>query len=301
MLLQALLGADPSARSQLERAALAAHATMLEHGFVCVGSAEPPAEEAVRPTTTTSADGEVSLCILPKGWNAAPDNFAFCYMHPLRGASETFSLKALSIAGTLAVHAASSLTTAELLTVTLKVDGAASADAEVQEKIAAGIAVKLLARHDSTARLGKALDASQAASTTPSERTGASKRPAPENEQPTRPGFPLHGDRPGPGLPTFPGVGGIDDARPPLLWTPDGGLLGPRHPAWGQVIPGRGGRVGGGGHGGFLPRFDPIGPGSGEPDPDHLRVPGMFPDNFPTFQGGASGRRGMDPDGMFIM
>eukprot|EP00913_Durusdinium_trenchii_P010684 g10024.t1 len=53
-----------------------------------------------------------------------------------------------------------------------------------------------------------------------------------------------------------------DDRR--MWWLPDGGLLGPRHPAWGQVMPGR--------SGGMMPRFDPIGPG--EPDPDHLPLPG---------------------------
>ncbi|CAE7648682.1 unnamed protein product, partial [Symbiodinium necroappetens] len=46
----------------------------------------------------------------------------------------------------------------------------------------------------------------------------------------------------------------------PIWWMPEGGLLGPRHPAWGQVAPGR--------SGGMMPRFDVIGPG--EPDPDHF-------------------------------
>jgi len=175
--------------------------------------------------------------------------------------------------------------------------------------------VRLLATHNSTARLGKALDADAAVgdASDRSAPAGGTKRPVPPGgvggDGPAigRPTPQRGGDmgRTPPGNPDLLPGGGFpglfqDDRDRPLLWTPDGGLLGPRHPAWGQGIPG-GPRFGGGGAG-FLPRFDPIGPGSGEPEPDHLRVPGIHPD-FPgfAFQGGATGGRNMDPDGMFIM
>mmetsp|Transcript_58134 Transcript_58134/g.156249 ORF Transcript_58134/g.156249 Transcript_58134/m.156249 type:complete len:342 (+) Transcript_58134:10-1035(+) len=323
MALQALLGAVPS-RGPLDRAALAAHATMLAHGFVCIGTERPQGSEAPSPGVVVGEDGSVSLCIVPAGWNAQPDSYSFCYVHPLRGPEETFELKALGMAGSLAVHAASSLPSGDLLQVTLQVDASSSADqtTEWQAKVAASIAVRMLRRHPSMDALGKAFDASEAAAAA-ADRSGAAgtKRPAPaEDDRHWRPGsIPAGGDRPMPGF--FPGRGdpfffpvGIgDDYRPPpLIWTPDGGLVGPRHPAWGQVVPGRiAGPRGGGG--GLLPRFDPILPGTGEPDHDHLRVPGLpghlgggrglHPD-FPShiFQGGASGRGGrMDPDGMFMM
>jgi len=296
MLLKALLGAAP-VRGECDRAALCVHGTMLEHGFVC-GS----------PAVTASADGAATLQILPSGWNAAPDSYAFSYVHPLRGASETFTVKALSMgeSGSFVVHAASSVPGAELLTVTLSLPQGAADEAQLmswQEKIATTIALRLLARHNSTARFGKVLEAAEPAA---AEKAGGTKRPAPEEERPRPPQFPeddpryLPGGAPVPGFrdPFSPGF--LDpERRPPLLWTPDGGLLGPRHPAWGQVVP-----VGGrGGGGGMLPRFDPIGPGTGEPDFDHLRMPGFEPGHFPGFQGGATGRgRGrLDPDGMFII
>lgn len=313
MLLQALLRAVP-VRGELDRAALAAHAAMLGHGFVCVGSTEPAGEEAAIPDVFAAEDGSVSLRVVPPGWNAALDSFSFCYVHPLRGPAETFTMKALGVGDSLAVHAASSLPGADLLTVALKVDqGAAEGDQAAvaaraqdwEEKTTVGIAVRLLARHNSTSRLAKALDASEPAVAN-NDRTaaGGMKRPAPEDERPRpdrqmlpvpdRPAFPPFS---GPDPFSFP-HGGFDDSRP-LLWTPDGNLLGPRHPAWGQGVP-VGPRGGFGGNGGWLPRFDPILPGTGEPDPDHLRVPGMHRD-FPGFQGGATGGRRMDPDGMFIM
>eukprot|EP00428_Durinskia_dybowskii_P017635 CAMPEP_0170207766 /NCGR_PEP_ID=MMETSP0116_2-20130129/3462_1 /TAXON_ID=400756 /ORGANISM="Durinskia baltica, Strain CSIRO CS-38" /LENGTH=325 /DNA_ID=CAMNT_0010458227 /DNA_START=44 /DNA_END=1021 /DNA_ORIENTATION=+ len=309
------LGCD--GRLALDRAALAAHATMLEHGFMLVAA---EGQGAPSPFVAPAADGSITLRLLPAGWNSGSDSYSFNYVHPLRGAEETFALKALAISGNLVLHASSSLPAAELLTVHLKVgaasvpeaDAAAAAPAKGwQEKTAAGIAIRLLGRHGSTARLGKALDTADEAGAAAADGASASggiKRPHPTPERQDPGGF-----RPTPPLPPssfnpdlhpggilfprfFPERGG-----PPLLWTPDGGLLGPRHPAWGQGP--RLGGGGGGGDGGFglLPRFDPIGPGSGEPDPDHLRVPGLpdFPGHI--FQGGAGGRRGMDPDGMFMM
>uniref|UniRef100_A0A7R9ZZS8 PI31 proteasome regulator N-terminal domain-containing protein n=1 Tax=Pyrodinium bahamense TaxID=73915 RepID=A0A7R9ZZS8_9DINO len=309
MFLNALVAAVP-VRSELDRAALSVHSTMLEHGFVCVAAGEPPAGAA--PAVATGTDGSTSLQILPPGWNAAADSYAFGYVHPLRGATETFTVKALSMGESLVVHAASSAPGAELLTVTLSVNRSATADeAQLktwQEKTAASIAVRLLGLHNSTVRLGKALEGGAPAA----ERAAAgTKRPAPEEERGSR--LPPRGDpepekdpryQPG-GLPVPGGPrrdpfspGFLDpERRPPLFWTPDGGLLGPRHPAWGHFVPGRGG--------GMMPRFDPIGPGAGEPDPDHLRVPGLLPGGgeFPGFHGGAAGRgRGrLDPDGMFIL
>ncbi|CAE8720269.1 unnamed protein product, partial [Polarella glacialis] len=170
----------------------------------------------------------------------------FGYLHPLRGTSDTFTVKALAIGGSLAIHAASSAPGADLLSLTLNVDKAASDNDPVsvaarakewQEKVAVGVAQRLLSRQNSTARLGKALEAS----------SSGIKRPAPEArqdfmgpdfiDQPDRfrPGYP--GDLPpNRGDPFTPGFLGRDR---PVLWTPDGGLLGPRHPAWGQVVPGR--------------------------------------------------------------
>mmetsp|Transcript_70537 Transcript_70537/g.218104 ORF Transcript_70537/g.218104 Transcript_70537/m.218104 type:complete len:304 (-) Transcript_70537:20-931(-) len=303
MFLNALLAAAP-VRGELDRAALCVHSTLLEHGFVCVAAGEPPA--GAEPAVSASADGSVALRILPVGWNATADSYAFGYVHPLRGAAETFTVKALAMGESLVVHAASSLSGAELLTVTLAVNKATTADEALlktwQEKVAASIALRLLNRDSSTARLGCALDGGTAASApAASARGGGTKRPAPEDERPRPPnpdddpsyepttGVPRR-DPFSPGF--FP-----PEHRPPLFWTPDGGLLGPRHPAWGHFVPGRGG-------GGLLPRFDPIGPGLGEPDPDHLRVPGLEPGHMPFFQGGATGRgRGgrLDPDGMFIL
>mmetsp|Transcript_84902 Transcript_84902/g.245477 ORF Transcript_84902/g.245477 Transcript_84902/m.245477 type:complete len:318 (+) Transcript_84902:88-1041(+) len=317
-MLQALLLAAPAAaKSEFDRAALAAHASLLEHGFVPVAAGQ----DVITPTLSVGSDGAVSMRLLHSDWNATPESYSFSYMHPLRGPSETFSLKAVAVGGSLAVHAASSLPGAELLTVALKIDASAAdvGDAAVvamrarewQEKVAAGVAIRLLARHNSTTRLGKALDA-EAADAGPERlaAAGGTKRPAPVGDaggssddaamgRPT----PLRGgdigvERPTPGNPDLL-PGGVPGFRP-LLWTPDGGLLGPRHPAWGQGVP-AGPRFGSSGGLGFLPRFDPIGPGTGEPEPDHLRVPGIHPD-FPGFgfQGGATGGR-MDPDGMFMM
>jgi len=155
--------------------------------------------------------------------------------------------------------------------------------------VASSIVLRLLARQHSTTRLVKVLDPNDSNPNT-SDKSGT-KRPPPQEERP-RPGMPDDPDRPffpmrdpfNPGF--FPSS--------PVNWTPYGGLLGPRHPAWGQGVP-----FGGG----MMPRFSPIGPGTGEPDNDHLRIPGTgnFPGNFPAFQGGATGGGRMDPDGMFMM
>lgn len=281
---------------------------MLEHGFVCTGIAEPG--PAAGPALGPCTGGSVTLQLLPAGWNANADTFTFGYVHPLRLESERFTLKVLALGGALVVHAASCNASGELLTTNLTVDATVedSDPASVskrakdwQEKTAQQIAQKLLSRENSTARLGKALEAQEAP-----EKVSGTKRPAPEDERGgerrrderedprRRPDYETERDRP-----FFPMRPYGDDR--PVIWTPHGGLLGPRHPAWGQVVPpGRGGRLGG--DGGMLPRFDPIGPHGGEPDPDHLRVPG-FPDgiDFPAFQGGASGRGRLDPDGRFIM
>eukprot|EP00441_Pelagodinium_beii_P032919 CAMPEP_0197633840 /NCGR_PEP_ID=MMETSP1338-20131121/10107_1 /TAXON_ID=43686 ORGANISM="Pelagodinium beii, Strain RCC1491" /NCGR_SAMPLE_ID=MMETSP1338 /ASSEMBLY_ACC=CAM_ASM_000754 /LENGTH=281 /DNA_ID=CAMNT_0043205597 /DNA_START=42 /DNA_END=887 /DNA_ORIENTATION=+ len=281
---------------------------MLEHGFVCVGTSEPSA--STLPVLAAGADGAVAMQIIPPGWNAVPDSYSFGYVHPLRGSSDTFTVKALAIGSSLAVHAASSSSGADLLTITLGINKDESDNdpasvvtraKEWQERTAAGVALRLLGRQNSTARLGKSLEAQNEA-----EKVGT-KRPAPEDPKSARPDFSDERDR-RPGFPTFPDVPGFPQRDPfvpgflgddrPIFWTPDGGLLGPRHPAWGQVVPGRLG--GAGGSGGMLPRFDPIGPGNGEPNPD-LHVPGIGdvggPRGVPGF-----GRRGrMDPDGMFMM
>eukprot|EP00440_Ansanella_granifera_P069161 gb/GFBE01075027.1/.p1 GENE.gb/GFBE01075027.1/~~gb/GFBE01075027.1/.p1 ORF type:complete len:302 (+),score=50.52 gb/GFBE01075027.1/:1-906(+) len=301
-MLRALLGVAP-VRGELDRAALAVHSTMLEHGFVCVAAAEPAA--AAQPVLAASPDGAVSMQLLPPGWNAVADSYTFGYVHPLRESTDTFTVKALAIAGNLAVHASSSSAGSDLLNVTLSVDqnsadndpaSVAARAKDWQEKTAAGISQRLLGRQNSTARLGKALEAQP-------EVSSGTKRPAPEDTRPRRPDFDedMERDRrPFPGMlpsrdPFSPGFLGGDR---PVFWTPDGGLLGPRHPAWGQVVPGRMG-------GGMMPRFDPIGPGM-DPNPDHAPVPGIpgsgFPGGLPTFHEGPRGRGGrMDPDGMFIM
>ncbi|CAE7021828.1 unnamed protein product [Symbiodinium natans] len=208
------------------------------------------------------------------------------------------TVKAVGIGSSLAVHAASSAPSSDLLEAKLSVsqDVIDNDPASVavrakawQEKVAVGVAQRLLSRHNSTARLGAALEAS-------SDKVGGTKRPAPEEPRSTTP---EHQDRrPSQGNPHPPLL--QDPFRPgflgdrPIWWMPEGGLLGPRHPAWGQVAPGR--------SGGMMPRFDPIGPG--DPDPDHF-VPGGLPGNpggLPTFHGGRPGRgSGMDPDGIFFM
>jgi len=292
MLYDAILRAVPILHGDLDRAALAAHAAMLEHGFICVGATEPGAD--TRAEVMAAEGGSATIQILPPGWNASPDSYSFGYVHPLRGPAENFTLKALSIGGNLAVHAASSLPASELLSVTLVMGEDRSM--EWREKTAASIAMRLLGRHDSTACLGKALAGPKAEA--PGSTGGGTKRSAPPEGEHPRPN-PLGGvgpDQPFVIDPTRPEGPGF--RQPPLFWTPDSGmLLGPRHPAWsGPSMPSRGG-------GGMMPRFDPIGPGMGEPDPDHLRVPGMpgFPGGFPGFQGGATGGGRLDPDGMFIL
>jgi len=299
MFLNTLLAAVP-VRGEADRAVLCVHSTMLEHGFQCIASAGETNQNAV-PCVTAGAEGSASVEILPRGWNSSADNFSLNYVHPLRGTEETFTIKALSMGQNFVVHAASSLSTAELLTVTLTQPTGTTVDPATlktwQEKIAATICMRLLSRHNSTARLEKALAGGEATT----EASGGTKRPAPEEERPGPGGGERAPERSPHRDPFTPGF--LDPrGRPPLLWTPDGGLLGPRHPAWGQVMPGRGGS-------GMMPRFDPIGPGGGEPDPDHMHVPGMFPDGdapfFPPGPGqgffpdrGRGGR--FDPDGMFF-
>lgn len=306
MFLQAILSVA-RVRGELDRAALAMHSTMLEHGFASVSA---PASSG--PVMSGGDGGVISLQVLPPDWNATPDCYTFHYVHPLRESAESFTLKALSIGGSLVVHAASSVQGAELLTVSLAVEEAAG-DADVaarmkewQEKMAASVVLKLLGRQNSTARFAKGLGQVEQ----------GTKRPAPSAEDPRAADRRMDEERrrldeerrragdldPRPGMidpftPSLPWHGDGPPTNPFPHWTPVGGLLGPRHPAWGQFIPGRGG-----GSGSIMPRFDPVGPGGGDPDPDHLRVPGMTPGNFPAFQGGASGRGGrMDPDGMFIL
>lgn len=306
-MLRVLLGTAP-VRGETDRAALAVHSTMLEHGFVCVGVSEPNA--SAEPVLALSQDGDVTMQVLPAGWNASADSYTFGYIHPCRQSTDTFTVKALSIGSTLAVHAASSSAGSDLLNVTLNVDqnstdnDPASVVARAndwQDKIAAGVALRLLGRQNSTALIGKSLQAEPEAR----DVAGGMKRSAPGDPRPVRPDFeddfdrerrPVPGISPIRGDPFSPGFLGGDR---PLLWTPDGGLLGPRHPAWGQVVPGRMG-------GGMMPRFDPIGPGMGDPNPDHAPVPGIpgmpgggFPGGLPTFHG--SGRGRMDPDGVFFM
>jgi len=299
MLRNTLLAAVPI-RGEADRAILCVHSTMLEHGFQCVACGGEMSDSLV-PCVTAAADGSASLEILPRGWNSSADSFSFTYVHPLRGSEETFTIKALSMGQNFVVHAASSLSNAELLTVTLtQPTGATVCLATMktwQEKIAATICMRLLSRHNSTARFEKALAGGEVTT----EASGGTKRPAPEEEQPGPGGGERAPERTPHRDPFTPGF--LDPrGRPLLFWTPDGGLLGPRHPAWGQVVPGRGGS-------GMMPRFDPIGPGGGEPDHDHMPVPGMLPDGdapfFPPgpgqgfFPGGGRGGR-FDPDGMFF-
>jgi len=310
MLFQALVR-SASAQSELDLAALAAHAAMLEHGFLCTGATERGAPQyssessptnasavPLLPPLVVGADGAVSLQILPAGWKSATgERYSFAYNHPLKGPAEDFSMKCIAIGSSLAVHAASSVPGTDLLTVTLDASQSLTADAapsaratEWQDKTAASIARKLLARHDSILVTGtqKSL---QVSNTAASDR----ERPAASVEYPP-PRHPSHNDGSdmpwrSPFGPVFPGQ------EPSPVWMPQGGgsLLGPRHPAWGGGLPGR---FGGGA--GMMPRFDPVGPGLGEPDPDHMPV---FPGFQPGFQGGASGRGPgrLDPDGMFMM
>eukprot|EP00922_Rhytidocystis_sp_ex-Travisia-forbesii_P043340 GHVS01064663.1.p1 GENE.GHVS01064663.1~~GHVS01064663.1.p1 ORF type:complete len:304 (+),score=27.77 GHVS01064663.1:94-1005(+) len=95
----------------------------------------------------------------------------------------------------------------------------------------------------------------------------------------------------------------FDDTRPPIpppsadpyglvghhplgglpVFRPDGSLIGPNHPSFGNPFPTlgpSGGRLPGLGG---APRFDPLGPlggGSGEPDPDHAPLLGRPPDHM---------------------
>lgn len=292
MISQVLLSTAP-VRNAFDRAALVVHSVMLEHGFVCTGVSESSGQ----PLVAAQTDGSISMQILPPGWNSSADSYSFSYMHPARGSAEAFSLKSLVIGSSLAVHAASSVPGTDLLTVSFDI----GAETEItqnqivdwQDKVASSIVLRLLARQNSTNRLGKALDPNDTSQNASSSDKTGTKRPAPQEERP-RPGMPDDPTRD----PFFPMRDPFNPGffpSSPANWTPYGGLLGPRHPAWGQGLPF------GGGQGGMMPRFSPIGPGTGEPDPDHLRVPGLTPGNFPGFQGGASGLGRMDPDGMFMM
>lgn len=75
--------------------------------------------------------------------------------------------------------------------------------------------------------------------------------------------------------------------RPPVpdpreRFCPDGGLIGPRHPDFGEVGPGQQGPPPPTGYRPPHGRFDPYDPflGRGEPDPNHQPPPGNFP-GFP--------------------
>lgn len=316
-----VLAAATGADDDCDRAALAAHCALLEHGFMCVG-ADGQARMDAGPS------GSVMLQVVPPGWKRTDGSYSFAYVHPLRQEPEIFTMKAVVVGTTLMVHAASSLSEAELLTASLVVDRAASGDTssaefaarakDWQAKVSASIAMRLLSKSNSSLRFGQALEQTVPGSSSQveGEAAGASgtKRSAPEGDRPQprwgQPGLEDPRFRPGLGDgrddPFAPDFGG---GRRPDLWTPDGNLLGPRHPAWGQMVPGRGG-------GGMMPRFDPVGPGpfGGEPDFDHFVPPGMpgmgmpgglgghNPATFPAFQGGATGRGGRrGPDGMFIL
>ncbi|CAE7034382.1 unnamed protein product [Symbiodinium sp. CCMP2456] len=100
-------------------------------------------------------------------------------MHPFRQNEDSFTVKAVGIGSSLAVHAASSAPNADLLETKLSVSQDAVDNDPVsvaarakawQEKVAVGVAQRLLSRHNSTARLGTALEAA------PSEKATASKR-----------------------------------------------------------------------------------------------------------------------------
>mmetsp|Transcript_6176 Transcript_6176/g.10765 ORF Transcript_6176/g.10765 Transcript_6176/m.10765 type:complete len:307 (-) Transcript_6176:86-1006(-) len=306
-MIEQLLEAAPT-RGEVDRAVLVTHGTLLAHGFICTGCKTEPVAGSL-PSLLSADGGKVSMSILPPEWNERPDFFSFWYYHPLHGDSETFNLKAHTIGGNsqLTVHAASNIAGADLLSTELKLDppapstpeAAAARIKEWQEKVSASIAIRLLLdrKAKSMERLGSALeeksgDATEQAAS--SAANGGTKRPAPGAEA-ARPVDPAREDRREPRIP----FGWGDDS--PIFWTPDGGLIGPRHPIWGNV----GGRYRpfGGGGAGIMPRFDPIGPGMGEPNPDHLPVPGIRPGDFPAFQGGATGGQGgsHDPSGMFIL
>lgn len=264
-MLRALLAAAPPA-SELERAALAVHSTMLEHGFVCVGVAEPVAPA---PVVEASSDGAASLQILPAGWKAAPDVYCFAYVHPLRGSEESFTLKALAVGPNLEVVAASSSAGAQLERVAIPVPREAPADQEGamarakdwQEKVAESVALKLLNRHNSTKRLGQA--AVQEPGPVARPEAGGERPSAPQ--APGAPPVPLSGPPP----PRRPDP--VDPFAGPPIWTPDyGGLIGPRHPAWRQFVPGRGP----GGGMGIFPSMGPDDLGGGDMLPGGLGRPG---------------------------
>lgn len=301
--MERLLGVVPI-RGEVDRVMLAIHTTMLEHGFICTGCGE--VGDSPSPALATNGEGQVVLVLVPNRWNASSDTYSFAYIHPLRGAGETFIVKGVSIGGSLAVHAASSSPGADLLTLTVNIskDAADNDPASVavrakewQEK-AAGVAVRLLGRDSSTARLGRALEAQAESSGVGAKRPATEDRrskPVPENndDRPER-------WRPAPGEPwrdPFNPLFVEEDRRDLVGWLPGGGgeFVGPRHPFFRQVIV-PGGRPEGGG---MMPRFDPVGPGGGDPDPDHFQPGGFGPDGVPFRSGGRGGR--MDPDGMFMM
>lgn len=278
-------------RNSLDHAALAMHCCMLEHGFICTGLTETE-PGASSPTISTDPSIGFSLQILPPSWNASPDTFSFGYAHPLRP-GETFTVKAVTLAGMFTVHAASSVDGASLHSATLTVDKNAETSAEMVEewhgKIKLNVASKLLLDGGEAAKaFARVLSQEEEAKEAKPGQT-ATKRPAPEDDEEERRRRDVHGihvprplwdDR-------FPG--GFDPFSPPMPdhpdhrtpFRPDGGLLGPRHPAFQGIGPQliRPGQ-------GMHPRVDPVGPGGMEPDNDIFQPPG--PAGLP----GMPGRRG---------
>lgn len=298
MLYEALSKAVQS-RGPLDYAALAMHCSMLEYGFVCIGLTEST-PGACSPTLIGDADNGFSLQILPPGWNALPDTFSFGYAHPLRP-GETFTIKAVTLAGTFTVHAASSVDGASLHSATLNVDKGAEVSAEMvrewQDKIKLNVANKLLRDGGEAAKAFSRILAKEEDAKEPKSGQTSVKRPAPEDEEERRrrdvPGIdvprPLWDDR-------FPG--GFDPFTPQwpgqTPFRPDGGLLGPRHPAFQGIGPQliRPGQ-------GMHPRFDPVGPAGMEPDNDHFHPPGM--PGMPGRRGGPGGPPGFGGPPDYIM
>lgn len=287
-------------RGPLDHAALAMHCSMLEHGFVCIGLTES-APGACSPTLTADPDNGFSLQIIPPGWNASSDTFSFGYSHPMRS-GETFTIKAVALGSNLTVHAASSVDGASLHNATLTFDKNTEVSEEMvrewQNKISVNVAKKLLLDGGEAAKAFARVLANEGEVQESKSGQTATKRPAPERDEEERRRRDAQGiDIPRPmwddRLP-----GGFDPFTPhwpgQTPFRPDGGLLGPRHPAFQGIGPQliRPGQ-------GMHPRIDPIGPGGMDPNPDHFQprgVPGM-----PGRRGGPGGPPGFGGPPDYIM
>ena len=119
--------AAPGLLTEWDRAALAVHGTFLEHGFVSVElrgtwPLEPGTKAYEPPVVSASADGSVSLQVLPAGWNDKLDSYTFGYTHPLFDTDVGFVVYALPVCGALNIRATSSMPKAEAFSAKLHVD-----------------------------------------------------------------------------------------------------------------------------------------------------------------------------------